>query len=786
MSAHSTRPLRDAIAAFRERHDGSLFVRLSIGLALVLLIAMLFPKGLSKFYEYAEGSVWNEGDLIASFAFPIYRNPMLVQEEQREAIRATPASFDRVDSIPGMVKDSMLAISGRLAALIDAEIAASPRKIDAAQIAVRARMLTLKLPQQAILLPLSVEDMSLLMSMRMQERRGAGRTPPFRDVLQPALRVVDDVYRRGYLDKMKNTFAQPMLALSTPSHEELLPLKAFLDKAELQPYILARLEEWGVREPFRIHLITSFLRPMLPPNIVQNAARTQIAFQAAEEKVPRMDGIVKQNERIVSRHERVTSSIKAKLDSYQRARNERTGEVNTILQFLGRAGHTSAILFVLLIYLSLFRKRIIRSNTRLMLLALILFMQAFLAYLSFTVPLSGPVQYLILVPVASMLVAMLFDSRVAFYTTVTVAFLVGALRGNDYGIILASTVAGSMALYTVRDIKHRTQIFRSLTYIFIGYAATILFDGLQRSVPYAEVTTALGYAFANAVISPILTFGLLYFFERLFGIDTDLTLLELSDFNQPLLRELSARAPGTFHHSIVMGTLAEAAAASIGANSTLARVGAYYHDIGKIAQPGSFVENLKGAPNVHETLQPRDSAARIIRHVEEGMALAREARLPQRIIDFIPAHHGTSTVAYFLEKEKAEHPDGIDETEFRYPGPKPVTKETAIVMLADTIEAATRALEEPTVEKIERLIDSITAKRLDDGQLAESDLTFRDLSKVKKSFLNILTGIHHSRIKYPTEDEAEAARKIAERTAKLLKLPTTTEALTQRIKKLDL
>jgi putative nucleotidyltransferase with HDIG domain len=235
-----------------------------------------------------------------------------------------------------------------------------------------------------------------------------------------------------------------------------------------------------------------------------------------------------------------------------------------------------------------------------------------------------------------------------------------------------------------------------------------------------------------------------------------------------------------------MGTLAEAAATAIGANSILARVGAYYHDIGKIAEPESFIENQLGAQNIHERLQPRDSAARIIRHVEVGVAMARKAHLPQRVIDFIPAHHGTTSVAYFLEKEKAERREDLDVSQFHYPGPTPYTKETAIVMLADTIEAAARTLEEPTVEKIERLIDSVVSKRLAEGQLAESDLTFRDLSIVKRSFLNILNGIHHSRIKYPNEQEAEAAQKIADRTAKLLKLPTTAEAITRRIKKLDL
>jgi cyclic-di-AMP phosphodiesterase PgpH len=251
------------------------------------------------------------------------------------------------------------------------------------------------------------------------------------------------------------------------------------------------------------------------------------------------------------------------------------------------------------------------------------------------------------------------------------------------------------------------------------------------------------------------------------------------------LRELSSRAPGTFHHSINMGSLAEAAATAIGANAILARVGAYYHDIGKISEPEYFVENQAGAQNVHETMQPTRSAEKIINHVTEGIRLAQEYRLPQRVIDFIPAHHGTTLVAYFYEKQRSLGGDAITPESFRYAGPKPSTKETAIVMLADTIEASARAVEEPTVENIEALIESVVNQRLQQGQLEQCDLTFRDLALVKRSFLGILSGIHHSRIKYPSEGEAEAARKAAERTRKMLNLPSTTDAIIQRMKRFD-
>jgi hypothetical protein len=234
-----------------------------------------------------------------------------------------------------------------------------------------------------------------------------------------------------------------------------------------------------------------------------------------------------------------------------------------------------------------------------------------------------------------------------------------------------------------------------------------------------------------------------------------------------------------------MGTLAEAAATSIGANATLSRVGAYYHDIGKMLEPEYFVENQISNQNIHDTLEPRESARKIINHVLRGIELAKEYKLPDRVIDFIPAHHGTTLVSYFYEKEKSLGTGEINLEDYQYHGPKPYSKETGIVMLADTIEAATRAIEEPTIEKIRELIDKIVSKRLADGELENCDLTFRELSIVKQSFLNILTGIHHTRIKYPSEEDAAAAKKLADRTAKLLNLPSTTDALMQRMKKLD-
>jgi putative nucleotidyltransferase with HDIG domain len=266
----------------------------------------------------------------------------------------------------------------------------------------------------------------------------------------------------------------------------------------------------------------------------------------------------------------------------------------------------------------------------------------------------------------------------------------------------------------------------------------------------------LAFAGSNALISPVLTYGLLIFFERLFKITTDLTLLELSNFDKPLLRDLSRKAPGTFNHSMTLGTLGEAAAEKIGANPLLTRVGAYYHDIGKTIVPQNFVENQLDNRNIHEDLTPEESVKLIVQHVKEGINLAVEHNLPNEIIDFIPMHHGTMTMSFFYEKAKKLYGEGkVNPDEYRYPGPKPNSKETAIVMLADGCESAVRSIEEPDAQKVENIIENIFNARIEDGQLDESPITFRDITKIKEAFISILLGQHHKRIKYPKQEEIE-------------------------------
>ncbi|KAB2849080.1 MAG: HDIG domain-containing protein, partial [Ignavibacterium sp.] len=454
--------------------------------------------------------------------------------------------------------------------------------------------------------------------------------------------------------------------------------------------------------------------------------------------------------------DRITPQAKLKIESYKEAKGETIGQEKIFLQLIGKFLHISFFITILTIYLFLFRKKIFYDNTKIILISILIIFVSFVTYLINQITVKAPIQYLIFVPAASMIFTIVFDSRVGFYLTVILSLIVGALRGNDYTFMAMNFIAGGLSVYTVRDIKNRTQIFRSFLFILIGYSASIIAFGLERFAPVDTMLVELAFAASNALISPVLTFGLLIFFERLFNITTDLTLLEYSNFDRPLLRELARKAPGTFNHSMTMGTIAEAAAEQINANALLARVGAYYHDIGKTISPQGFVENQLNNQNVHENLPPEESAAMIVRHVNEGIELAKQNKLPDVLIDFIPMHHGTTVSNYFYEKAKKLYgEDKVDINDYRYPGPKPNSKETAIVMLADGCESAVRSIVDPDAQKVENIINNIFNSRLKEGQLDEAPITFRDITKMKEAFLSILLSQHHKRIKYPKQEEVE-------------------------------
>lgn len=351
-----------------------------------------------------------------------------------------------------------------------------------------------------------------------------------------------------------------------------------------------------------------------------------------------------------------------------------------------------------------------------------------------------------------MLLAVFVNVRVGLVLTMLTGLLLGVFPGHNESVVLSSLMGSAIAIHAVSRVQQRFDLARAGIFAALVSAWVVValscYAGHPWTVWFADAMAALisGVACAIAVV------GVLPYLEDMFGITTTFKLLELASPSQPLLRELQLKAPGTYHHSILVGNLAEAAAEAIGADALLVRVGSYYHDIGKTKRPYFFIENQLGMANQHDRISPRLSALVITAHVKEGLEMAREHKLPAILQEFIATHHGTSLVSYFYHQAvQAEGQRQVQEEHFRYPGPRPRTRETGIVMLADGVEAACRSLKTPTPEQIEGMVRKIVDKRLADGELSEAPLTLREIEKISAAFIRILTGLFHHRIEYPDQ-----------------------------------
>jgi putative nucleotidyltransferase with HDIG domain len=341
-----------------------------------------------------------------------------------------------------------------------------------------------------------------------------------------------------------------------------------------------------------------------------------------------------------------------------------------------------------------------------------------------------------------------FDARLGLFTHVITVVLLGLIVPNSYEYMFLQIIAGIVTILTVSELYKRANLFISvgqitLIYIIAYFAFFVIHEGSVDAIHWETFGLFVLCGLATLFVQP-----LIYAYEKLFGLVSDVSLLELSDTNSKLLKELSNKAPGTFHHSLNVANLAEAAANEIGANAMLIRVGALYHDIGKMKNPTFFTENQSTGINPHDELSSNESANVIIDHVIDGIEIARKNNLPDRVIDFIRTHHGTSLVYYFYKKEKAINED-LNIEDFMYPGPKPFSKETAILMMCDSVEAASKSLKEPTSTKIDKFVENIINKQMEGEQFLNANITFKEIQSIKKVLKHKLANIYHLRIEYP-------------------------------------
>lgn len=708
----------DESTTFQEKLRRSVIFRWGLLLLSVAILVLLFPHSTDIEQNLDAGSIWSGDTVRAAFSFPLYKDEQMVEREKQRARDSILMIFTPTGFSIATLRDTLYGI----AAQADSSTADIPS--------------------------LSEQSRAWIRSLPDEKRGGK-----INNLIDQVVRGSSELLAGGVIDRAKSSIKQDRIVVRHRSdYEEELSLKPLFDSLHAMQALEANLAGRGITEEEYAVALELFLS-VWQPTYRYSKTLTEEAQQIAANAVPRTRGLVRENQIIVTPGEEITERTALMLQSYERSRRLRNEEGSRWLQLIGAIGHVIILLGLPLIYLYNFRRRIFNDNLQLGIIFVLILMMGFLSWLSLSIVTPLPIEYLVLVPFLSMILAILFDSRTAFYLTVVSCLIVAGIRGADYAVAIGLLSAGVMAAYTVRDIKSRTQLYRSIAYSIFGFTLAILALGLERGATLEQLLLQLGFAGINAIVSPVLTFGAIFLLERIFNIATDLKLLEYDDLNHPLLRQLADKAPGTYQHTLTIARLVESAAGAIGANALQAKVGAYFHDIGKIARSEYFVENQMGIGNKHDHIKPEQSARLIREHVLDGIKIARQYGLPERIIDFIPTHHGTTSIKYFLDKALEENPD-VDKSLFHYPGPRPHSRETALVMLADAVEATTRSLGDPSAKKIGETVDQIIKRRFSDGQLDECDLTLADLTKIREAFVKNLVGMAHPRVQYKKEEDS--------------------------------
>ena len=568
--------------------------------------------------------------------------------------------------------------------------------------------------------------------------------------------ILKDVYASGILNIIKKQVSaiDTSITVIESGSESAKSIHNYFDSDDIRRELAVRLSTVYESPGDIINSGLEILLKSIKPDIIYDSDRTEQARRKETAAVPRSRGYVQKGEIIVNRNERVTDDQYKKILSLQEYLLREIQIQYPHLFWLVYSGQIGVIAVIFILfgsYLYFFRPALIKEIKIIIIIFILFLIQILLIY--WVLQRLHLSEYLIPTTITSMLLAIFIDTELALIGTVVVAILVGVFAGNNLGIALYVLSGGAIGILAVRHIRHISQFLKAIIAIAGAYGIVLCSVGVLQGYSIRTILSSYFiYSIPNAVLSPLITIGFIRLFELIFDEATDIKLLELSDLNNKLLRELSMQAPGTYHHSIILGNLCERAAEAIGANSLLARVGCYYHDIGKIAKPEYYMENEPVALKTHETLAPSLSSLIIASHVRNGIEIAQKHKLPGIIKDLISQHHGTSQISFFYEKALGKNKDAsINPADFCYPGPKPQTREAGIIMLADGVEAATRALKNPSPTRVRERVESIVMQRFKEGQLDECELTMKDIRIITESFIKILSGIFHLRIEYPTQ-----------------------------------
>lgn len=549
--------------------------------------------------------------------------------------------------------------------------------------------------------------------------------------------LMDSVHRVGYLESLdaeewgpENEARRVVVLEGNVGHE--YRMGDFVTRAKLE----SRLPEQTIDSLFK-------------PDYVLDRGRTALELESRLSQLSYTSELVMAGERIVGKGEVVTEEKGRRIAALEAEEDRRFAEgFNVWGQMAGQLLLAMISFVALYMFLLNTRHRILEDNRRvLMVLVMVLMVSAMEAMMVRMAP-----EWVLLVPlcVVPILMRVFFDMRAALYIHLTTVIVLANLVPNSFEFIFYQLVTGMMSIIAVRNLEKRAQFFVLATVIFVSYSLIYTAGVLSQDTNFDSLQLERYLIFFLNAVLTLLAYPLIYLFERMFGMTTALTLMELSSTNNEAMRMLSRRAPGTFQHSVQVANIAEDLVSELGGDALLTRVGALYHDIGKIRNPIYFTENQTSGFNPHDELDNEESARMITSHVTEGLKLARKYHLPSEVQDFIRTHHGTTMTGYFYAKELEKHPDGdFDISAFRYPGPRPYSRETAVVMIVDTVEAACRSLKNHTKESTDAMIDKLIDGKIAAGQLDNCPLSYGDIARVRKILKEKMMSIYHVRVEYP-------------------------------------
>ncbi|MFL3661678.1 MAG: HD family phosphohydrolase [Polaribacter sp.] len=665
-------------------------------LVTTVAIVYLFPKGGQFKYDFSNSQLWKYDNLYAPFDFAIQKSAAEIKAEKAQIVANSKLYFTADNALVVGVKD---AFTKRIAALM-------------------------------------LND-----SLALQEKN------MFQEI---GLRTIEKVYEYGFLEAVIQDKLSDKDVLVTIRKENVvqdIPFKNFYTSSEVLKIITENLEVGFAN--YSRNKIFNILSEAIKPNVSYDAVFTEKVIENEYKNISYTKGKVSSGGLIILKGDIVEGKKLAILNSLKSESESKVwteSSYNWII--LGYSILVSLALLMLLLFLKKYRVEIYENNNKVTFIFFNVFSMIFIQ----TLVINYNSDYLYVVPLSVLPIVLkaFFDARLGLFTHVLTVLLLGYIVPDSFEFIYLHIIAGIVTILTVSELYKRANLFISVAQITGIYMLTYLAFSIIKEGNAAQINLQYFILFALNGLLSFLSIILIYIYEKVFGLVSDVTLLELSNTNTKLLRELNEKAPGTFQHSMQVANLAEAAANEIGANSMLVRTGALYHDVGKMVNPMYFTENQTTGVNPHHELSPRDSAKIITDHVIKGVEIAKKYKLPDRIIDFIRTHHGTSTTYYFLMKEREMNPDAeVDIKKFQYPGPNPFSKETAILMMCDAAEAASKSLKMPTAQSISALIDKIIEKQMADNQFLNSDITFKEIETIKKIIKKKLLNMYHLRVEYP-------------------------------------